>query len=70
MATQVSTRSVGFRRCAVCKVDLKGRFVYIDEEIENLLGYTKEELFGKSLSDFLDETSIVLLEQLLIQLLF
>ncbi len=54
------------RRCAVCKIDLKGRFVYIDEEIENLLGFTKEELFGKSISEFLVEESQLLIENVLI----
>ncbi|PWB68489.1 hypothetical protein C3F09_11555 [candidate division GN15 bacterium] len=43
------------KRCAVCKIDLKGRFVYVDDATENLTGYTKEELFGKSFLDFVTE---------------
>ena len=45
-------------RCAVCKIDLKGRFVYIDDETEKLLGLTKEELFGRQFTDFLDQHDI------------
>ncbi len=39
--------------CAVFKIDLKGRFVYIDDETEELFGSSREELFGKSLYDFI-----------------
>lgn len=67
MTTKQSLSSVGFTRCAVCKIDLKGRFVYLDEKVETLLGYTKEELFGKSFIDFLDEPSQQLIESLLAQ---
>ncbi|MFZ5980406.1 MAG: PAS domain-containing protein [Candidatus Zixiibacteriota bacterium] len=55
------------KKCAVCKIDLKGRFVYIDDEIERILGQTKEELFGKSFQDFLDEHDHEILNELLIQ---
>jgi PAS domain S-box-containing protein len=67
MVTSTSGRGVGFRRCAVCKIDLKGRFVYIDEEIENLLGCTKEELFGKTIIEFLDEPSQEVVNRLISQ---
>jgi len=67
MTTNQSLSGVGFTRCAVCKIDLKGRFVYLDEKVEALLGYTKEELFGKSLLDFLDEPSQQLINSLLAQ---
>ncbi len=40
-------------RCALCKIDLKGRFVFLDDRTETLLGYSKEELFGKAFKDFL-----------------
>ncbi len=42
-------------RCALCKIDLKGRFVFIDDRTETLLGYSKEELFGKTFKEFLSE---------------
>jgi len=59
--------ATGFTRCAVCKIDLKGRFVYIDEEIESILQYTKEELFGRSIAEFLDESSQERIQELLSQ---
>ena len=55
------------KKCAVCKIDLKGRFVYIDDEIEKILGQTKEELFGKSFLDFLEESDHEVLNELLVQ---
>lgn len=65
MSTNSIGSAVGFKRCAVCKIDLKGRFVYIDDGIEELLGFTREELFGKTLLEFLDDRSQKLIEQLL-----
>ncbi len=47
----------GFTRCAVCKVDFRGRFVFVDEQAEEILGASKEELIGRPLVDFMDETS-------------
>lgn len=41
-------------RCALCKIDLRGRFVYIDDETETLLGRPREELFGRPILDVLD----------------
>ncbi|MCK5125001.1 MAG: HAMP domain-containing histidine kinase [candidate division Zixibacteria bacterium] len=43
--------------CAVCKIDLRGRFVYIDDEIEELLGESLEELFGKSINEYISSPS-------------
>ncbi|MEA2031920.1 MAG: PAS domain-containing protein [candidate division Zixibacteria bacterium] len=53
------------RRCAVCKIDLKGRLVYIDDRIEKLLGYSREKLFGKLILEFLDEPSQEIVEYLI-----
>ncbi len=55
----------GLSRCAVCKIDLKGKFVFIDEQIEQLLKESKENLFGKPLHNFLDENSAELLDNIL-----
>ncbi|MCP4683940.1 MAG: PAS domain S-box protein [bacterium] len=41
-------------RCAVCKIDRKGRFVFLDDETEKLLGLSQVELFAKPFADFLD----------------
>jgi PAS domain S-box-containing protein len=43
------------KRCAVCKIDLKGRFVFVDDASEQLFGRTKEELFGRLLVNFVSE---------------
>lgn len=43
------------RRCAVCRINMKCRFVYVDDGVEKLVGFTREELFGKSFLDFIDE---------------
>jgi len=67
METSLLSTSVNLHRCALCKIDLKGKIVYVDDKIETLLGYSKEELFGKSFSDFLDKSSKALIDQLLSQ---
>jgi len=53
------------KRCAVCKIDLKGRFVYVDDATEKLTGYTKEELFGKSLLNLVTEAGHPLVSHVL-----
>jgi hypothetical protein len=53
------------QRCAVCKIDLKGRFAFIDEEFLNLTGYSYEDLLGKPLSGVLDATGQELIHKLL-----
>jgi len=55
--TMQSTLNQAITRCAVCKVDLKGRFVYVDDRTAQLLGTSSEDLFGKSFADFLDPAS-------------
>lgn len=52
-------------RCAVCKVDLKGRFVYVDEQAQQLFGCPSEELFGKAIADFVDEASRGVINEIL-----
>ncbi|MCP4568036.1 MAG: PAS domain-containing protein, partial [FCB group bacterium] len=52
-------------RCAVFKIDLKGRFVFIDEETEKILGIAPEELFGCSIYDFISADSVRNLENIL-----
>jgi len=44
-------------RCPVFKIDLKGRFVYVDDMTERLLGRPQDMLFGRSLGNFLSEKS-------------
>ena len=65
VSTQQTTRPGVVTRCAVCKVDLRGRFVFVDDRTEQILGYPREELFGKPFTDFLDQTSQELVRDLL-----
>ncbi|MCK4632630.1 MAG: PAS domain-containing sensor histidine kinase [candidate division Zixibacteria bacterium] len=67
MTTQAVGSVAGFKRCSVSKIDLKGRFVFIDDRTEMLLGLAKEELFGKLIFDFLDEPSQELIKELLLE---
>lgn len=52
-------------RCAVFKIDLKGRFVYIDDETEELLGFPRDELFGRSIYEFISNDSHQILDHIL-----
>jgi PAS domain S-box-containing protein len=54
MTTATTSASSLVSRCAVCKIDRKGRFVYLDDETEKLLGLSQVELFAKPFADFLD----------------
>ncbi|MFH0849110.1 MAG: PAS domain-containing sensor histidine kinase [archaeon] len=38
---------------SVCMIDIKGRFMYVNNQLANLLGYPVEELRGRSFRDFL-----------------
>jgi PAS domain-containing protein len=44
-------------RCAIFKIDLGGRFVYIDEKTEKLLKVPSESLFGQNIDNYLDKNS-------------
>ncbi|MCK4573329.1 MAG: PAS domain-containing protein, partial [candidate division Zixibacteria bacterium] len=65
MTTQTGSQAISLTRCAVCKIDLKGRLVYVDDQVEQLLGRTREDLFGKPLHDFVDRASQELINSLL-----
>lgn len=65
MTTTTLTGSTGLCRCAVCKIDLRGRFVVVDTQTEQLLGHVREDLFGRSVLDYLDSPSKALIEQIL-----
>ncbi len=43
--------------CAVFKTNLEGRFVAIDPATESLFGLSDDDLFGRSIRDFLDTES-------------
>jgi len=65
MPGTISTEKQLSAACAVFKIDLKGRFVYIDDETEDLFGLTREELFGKSIYDFISSDSHQVLDTIL-----
>ena len=50
------------KRCAVFKIDLKGRFVYIDDLTEEILHCPRENLFGRDIKGFLSEESYTTLK--------
>ena len=45
------------QRCAVFKIDFKGRLVFIDDLAEQLLQLPAENLFGRHIKEFLTEES-------------
>ena len=51
--------------CPVLKIDLGGRFVYVDEAVEALLGQRRENLFGRNIKEFLDERSYGIIKSIL-----
>ncbi len=55
MASGICNVGARVKRCAVCKIDLKGRFVFIDDASEQLFGRTKEDLFGRPFVNFVSE---------------
>ena len=64
--TSAVTKDVNvLQRCAVCKIDLKGRFAFIDEEFLALTGYSYEELLGKPASGILEPASRDLITRLI-----
>lgn len=65
MPVTISTDQAVSAACAVFKIDLKGRFVYIDDETEDLLGLSREELFGKSIYEFISDESHQMLDTVL-----
>jgi PAS domain S-box-containing protein len=58
MHTTSSIQDTAVRRCAVCRVDLRGRFVYVDDKVQDLLGYSMEELFARPVVDFVLELRV------------
>ncbi len=65
MTTRSAVPPVGLCRCAECKIDLRGRFVFVDDETETLLGRPREELFGKPITDVLDRSSQDVIDHIL-----
>ena len=51
-------------RCGVLKIDLNGRIVFVDDEIEKIFGLSHEDLFGHNISEFISQISKDLLESI------
>ncbi|MBD3401376.1 PAS domain S-box protein [candidate division GN15 bacterium] len=62
-----STSETPVKSCAVCKVDLRGRFVYVDSHVEAMFGLSQEELFGRELKEFVDECHHEVVDRLLVR---
>ncbi len=65
MTTRSAAPPVGLCRCAECKIDLRGRFVFVDDETETLLGRPRVELFGQPITDVLDRSSQDVIDHIL-----
>lgn len=65
MSTVAVQETVAAVRCAVFKVDLRGSLIYVDDEIEELSGCSREELFGRSIYDFVPADSRYLMAAIL-----
>jgi hypothetical protein len=59
------TQSQGVVECPVFKIDFSGRFVFLDDLSERLLGLPREKLFGRSIREFLDEESYHLIRSII-----
>ena len=53
MTAPVTDKSTDIKRCPVCKIDRKGRFILANQQAQNLFGLTEVELFGRPFADFL-----------------
>jgi len=52
----------GVQRCAVCKIDRKGRFILADPGAQDLFGLGEVELFGRPLGDFVEPADHAVIE--------
>jgi PAS domain S-box-containing protein len=53
MTLPVADTRTKITRCAVCKIDRKGKFILADHESEKLFGLSEVKLFGQPFVDFL-----------------
>ncbi|UCD17436.1 MAG: PAS domain-containing sensor histidine kinase [Candidatus Zixiibacteriota bacterium] len=64
-AVERGKKTAKHSKCAVFKIDRRGRFVYVDDLTEKFLASSCEELYGKSIKDYLDEKSMASLRRVL-----
>ena len=56
MTVAVNDKPTLIRRCPVCKIDRKGRFILANQQAQTLFGLSEVELFGRPFVDFLQAT--------------
>jgi PAS domain S-box-containing protein len=56
MTVAINDKPNVIRRCPVCKIDRKGRFILANQQAQNLFGLSEVELFGKPFVEFLQAT--------------
>jgi len=64
MTVLATDKHTGIRRCALCKIDRKGRFILANQEAQNLFGLNEVELFGRPFVNFLDAPDRPIFQQL------
>jgi|GEM_PF-4288416 len=64
MTALATDKHTGIKRCALCKIDRKGRFILANQEAQNLFGLTEVELFGRPFVNFLDAADRPVFQQL------
>jgi PAS domain S-box-containing protein len=52
MTVTVNDNPIVVRRCPVCKIDRKGRFILANQQAQGVFGLTEVELFGRPFVDF------------------
>jgi K+-sensing histidine kinase KdpD len=65
MIATVATHKKSLGQCAVFKIDLRARFVFVDDHTVRLLGCPAETLFGKELYEFVSQRTVEIVEELL-----
>lgn len=58
-------KSADISPCPVCKIDRRGRFVFINDEFEHVFGYSPENIHGKAIGEYVVEQSLQVIEHLL-----
>ncbi len=58
-------QAVSVKRCGLCKIDRKGRFILANLEAQRLFGLSEVELFGRPFVDFLQTSDRPVYQQLI-----
>ena len=58
-------QTVSIKRCGLCKIDRKGRFILANLEAQKLFGLSEVELFGRPFVDFIQTSDRLAYQQLI-----